>query len=162
MNEIFQIGPIEFLPGSLRHLNLANNRISKCFVRPDSRYLLCEAPIADEQSGVNNSYSVNRHSSIRIRFFLIGKNNFLGSRSKSVARNQRSLSVIKANEENDHLAVELCPHRTHVRFEALKTINLSHNQLTNLDIFVPFDLRNDLNKMNFKELNHQVQIAYRS
>lgn len=74
-----------------------------------------------------------------------------------MARNQRSLSVIKGSEEHDQ-PYELCPHRTHLRFEALKTLNLSHNQLNILEIFVPSDMRNDLNKLNFKEISHQVGV----
>lgn len=79
---------------------------------------------------------------------------FSGSRSKSVARNQqRSLSIIRASKENEN--TELCSHKLHCRLEQLKTLNLSHNQLASIEIFISFEAREEstqqTNQQNWKD-----------
>uniref|UniRef100_A0A915CSY4 Non-specific serine/threonine protein kinase n=1 Tax=Ditylenchus dipsaci TaxID=166011 RepID=A0A915CSY4_9BILA len=163
MNEISSIGPVECLPGSLRHLNMANNQLSRCFTRhamDHSMMRSCQAPVplnptTITQHGkpgpavISDSYSVNRHSR---------------SRSKSVARNQRSLSVIRAAEDRSSGALigelEPCVHRSHCRLEALKSLNLSHNRLQTVDMMVAFGgggNAGSLEHFNWKENGQQMK-----
>uniref|UniRef100_A0A7E4VDA0 Non-specific serine/threonine protein kinase n=1 Tax=Panagrellus redivivus TaxID=6233 RepID=A0A7E4VDA0_PANRE len=130
-NSIVALGSVECLPGALRHLNLAYNRLSRGFARPEAPDLVCLAPTTTTGPDAVRGRATptgNRHSR---------------SRSRSVARNQRSLSVVRAGDAAEATASELCPHKAHARFEALKTLNLSHNQLSQLDLFVAFASRND-------------------
>jgi hypothetical protein len=77
-----------------------------------------------------------------------------------VARNQqRSLSIIRASKEHE---TELCSHKVHCRLEQLKNLNFSHNQLTSLDLFIPFDARDEqtvlpANSQNWKD----QQVSYK-
>lgn len=74
MNEILSLGYIENLPGSLRHLNLAHNRLTRYFepIDDDLSYFSCNAPILSNQNkeelnyneqSTSINYTINRHSS---------------------------------------------------------------------------------------------------
>uniref|UniRef100_A0AC35F4B2 Non-specific serine/threonine protein kinase n=1 Tax=Panagrolaimus sp. PS1159 TaxID=55785 RepID=A0AC35F4B2_9BILA len=148
MNEITSLGPLECLPSSLRHLNLCHNRLIKVFTRADSADLLCQAPtIQTPDSRQRPSMGGNRHSR---------------SRSRSVARNQRSLSVVRTSDGERIALSEVCPHKSHCRFEALKTLNLSYNEILQFDLFVPFGFTNDFNSIdqfnvNLKQNSQQMR-----
>lgn len=143
MNNISIIGPIECLPSSLRYLNLSHNRLTKMFTKPNSKNLICQSPKILENDE-KQKHGTNRHSR---------------SRSRSVARNQRSLSVTRITE-NEQILPEACPHKSHVRFEALKTLNLSYNELTQFELFVSFNIKNNfaaLEQLNIKENIHEFR-----
>lgn len=144
-NHLSDLKALECFPGTLKHLNLANNKLTIMFKPADITALHCFA--SQEQSTEappQQSVSVVRHSR---------------SRSKSVARNQqRSLSIIRASKENEN--TNLCVHKLHCRFEQLKSLNLAHNQLKNFDLFIPFEARHeDSSSRNWKDSNEQVSIV---
>lgn len=72
MNEITSMGSVEFLPSSLKYLNLAHNQLSKCF-QPilDSNMLACQALGLTNLTATNFiiNDTVNRHSSIYFNLF---------------------------------------------------------------------------------------------
>ncbi|KAI6219497.1 Protein kinase domain containing protein [Aphelenchoides fujianensis] len=150
-NELNSLRSVECLPPTLKHLNLQNNRLTAMFRRPDTLALHCYAPSpADAGTATGRAAagtSVNRHSR---------------SRSKSVARNQqRSLSIIRASKEIENH--DLCAHKTHCRLENLKTLNLAHNQLPALDLFIPFETRHideSLNAGNWKDMQLRSHLIF--
>ncbi|KAH7717085.1 LRK-1 protein [Aphelenchoides avenae] len=95
---------------ALKELNVSNNEISIVESTPRN-----ETPSASD-----------RHQRRYRRHF--------GSRSKSVVRNQRAMSAVRITEEQQ--GVELCVHKSHSRFEALKTLNLANNNLSFVDLLV--------------------------
>ena len=138
MNEITSLGPLECLPSSLRHLNLCHNRLTRVFSRAEPSDLVCQAPTTStSDTRQRPSLGGNRHSR---------------SRSRSVARNQRSLSVVRTSD-GERVTSEVCPHKSHCRFEALKTLNLSYNELSQLELFVPFGFTNDFKTIDQFNLN---------
>lgn len=103
-----------------------------------------------------------------------------------MARNQRSLSVIhptvgdevsssrqsrrdgdKPSERGGSTMIEPCTHKRHCKLEALKTLNLSHNQLSNVDLLaLPFGgdqlktaVGAAVEEFNWKENGQQVEKA---
>uniref|UniRef100_A0A914H1N2 Non-specific serine/threonine protein kinase n=1 Tax=Globodera rostochiensis TaxID=31243 RepID=A0A914H1N2_GLORO len=138
-NLLTSLGPVGCLPSALRHFDVSKNQLVRLFggenpaqLRQKLRY--CEALpefVVDAQSDGDGTASGNmpRHSR---------------SRSKSVARSQRSLSVVrKSGDEqlqNEHellLNSYCCVHKSHCRLEALKTLNLADNSLEFLEVLLP-------------------------
>ncbi|CEF64626.1 Leucine-rich repeat kinase [Strongyloides ratti] len=118
-NELQSIGPIECLPHRLRSLDISCNKLTKTFDAMTKHHLNCYS------SPVNNS-----------------NNNSRRSRSKSVARNRRSLSTAR-NPISQDITVnktsscEVCIHKEHKQLEYLKNLNISSNKIRNIPIFLP-------------------------
>ncbi|CAD5207709.1 unnamed protein product [Bursaphelenchus okinawaensis] len=143
-NDLSTLKSVECFPATLKNLNLAYNKLAIMFRRAEGADLNCfvQMILPEETVQPVQSVSVSRHSR---------------SRSKSVARNQqRSLSIIRANKETEN--TNLCSHKTHCRLENLKTLNLSHNKLSALDLFIPFEARNEgLDTVNWRDSNDQFR-----
>uniref|UniRef100_A0A0N4ZX28 non-specific serine/threonine protein kinase n=1 Tax=Parastrongyloides trichosuri TaxID=131310 RepID=A0A0N4ZX28_PARTI len=121
-NELETIGPIECLPHRLRTLDVSNNKLTKTFDAMTRHHLNC--------------YASQNHSSNNIV-------NSKRSRSKSVARNRRSLSSARNQPSqefptnNKSPQCDICIHKEHKQMEHLKNLNISNNQIRNIPIFLP-------------------------
>uniref|UniRef100_A0AC35THI1 Non-specific serine/threonine protein kinase n=1 Tax=Rhabditophanes sp. KR3021 TaxID=114890 RepID=A0AC35THI1_9BILA len=118
-NQLTSIGPIECLPHRLRHLDVSKNNLAKAFDPLTRHHMNCFA---------TNGMSINNNSSRNPR-----------SRSKSVARNRRSLSVIRNLPETISKTnqPDICIHKEHKQLDCLKSLNISYNQIKNIPIFLP-------------------------
>uniref|UniRef100_A0A0K0FHI5 non-specific serine/threonine protein kinase n=1 Tax=Strongyloides venezuelensis TaxID=75913 RepID=A0A0K0FHI5_STRVS len=120
-NELQSIGPVECFPHRLRTLDVSNNKLTKTFDPMTKHHLSC---YASPTTNLNNNINNRR------------------SRSKSVARNRRSLSTARNQIAQDvsskkNPSCEVCIHKEHKQLEYLKNLNISCNELRNIPIFLP-------------------------
>ncbi|KAL3092466.1 hypothetical protein niasHS_007675 [Heterodera schachtii] len=146
-NSLSSLGPVGCLPSALRHLDVSKNQLVRLFGGENPAQLRQKLRFCEAQSefGIAGAKMDGAGGGITAGNMPMPRHS--RSRSKSVARSQRSLSVVRKSgggvgraeqlQNEQELLLSCCVHKSHCRFEALKTLNLAQNSLEFVDILLP-------------------------